>query len=72
MAFMERIVVRPSGRISPKLRRLEDEICHLRKVMEQTYSQEETFNSDVVIHISRKLDHKINEYMREKQLCARA
>lgn len=71
MAFKERIVVRSSGRISPKLRRLEDEISHLRTAMERIYTQEATFNSDVVIEISRKLDIKINEYMRERQLCAR-
>jgi len=48
---------------SSSIRILEDEIYALRKLMEQSYLQVETFNSEVMIDISRKLDIKINEYM---------
>nr|WP_188530636.1 aspartyl-phosphate phosphatase Spo0E family protein [Paenibacillus abyssi] len=56
-----------SRKLSSSIRNLEDEIYHLRRVMEQTYLQEASFNSEVVIEISRKLDLKINEYMKQKR-----
>ncbi|WP_051236762.1 aspartyl-phosphate phosphatase Spo0E family protein [Paenibacillus pinihumi] len=62
--------VRSSNQLSPTIRRLEDEIYQLRKVMEQTYLQEATFNSEIIIEISRKLDMKINEYMRARRIYA--
>ncbi|AJS59671.1 aspartyl-phosphate phosphatase Spo0E family protein [Paenibacillus sp. IHBB 10380] len=43
---------------------LEDEIQVLRSKMEQTFTQEKSFTSDIVIEISIMLDQKINEYMR--------
>nr|WP_274655063.1 aspartyl-phosphate phosphatase Spo0E family protein [Paenibacillus humicola] len=46
------------------MRVLEDEIYALRIKMEQSYLEEASFNSDLVIDLSRKLDVKINEYMR--------
>ncbi|MFD0712449.1 aspartyl-phosphate phosphatase Spo0E family protein [Paenibacillus sp. GCM10027626] len=42
---------------------LEDEIYALRQMMEHSYREQDTINSDVMIDISRKLDIKINEYM---------
>ncbi|XEC97709.1 Spo0E family sporulation regulatory protein-aspartic acid phosphatase [Paenibacillus tarimensis] len=54
------------GKLSPSIRMLEDEIYHLRKLMEQTYLQEAAFTSEIVIEISRRLDIKINEYMKQK------
>nr|WP_223869855.1 aspartyl-phosphate phosphatase Spo0E family protein [Paenibacillus sabuli] len=50
----------------PYMRKLEDEIYQLRTVMEQVYLEEASFNSEVVIEISRKLDLKINEYMKHR------
>lgn len=49
---------------SSSIRVLEDEIYMLRKLMEQLYLEHKTFSSDNVIDLSRKLDVKINEYMR--------
>lgn len=43
---------------------LEDEIQVLRSRMEQMFTQEKSFTSDIVIEISIMLDRKINEYMR--------
>ncbi|ALS29340.1 Spo0E-like regulatory phosphatase [Paenibacillus sp. 32O-W] len=51
-------------KLSPYMRILEDEIYVLRKQMELTCQQEASFHSELVIEISRKLDVKINEYMR--------
>ncbi|MWC28994.1 Spo0E family sporulation regulatory protein-aspartic acid phosphatase [Paenibacillus sp. MMS18-CY102] len=31
--------------------------------MERTYGEEDTFQSEIVIEMSKKLDIKINEYM---------
>ncbi|MBJ6363857.1 Spo0E family sporulation regulatory protein-aspartic acid phosphatase [Paenibacillus sp. GCM10012307] len=62
--------VRSSNHLSPTIRRLEDEIYQLRKVMEQTYLQDSTLNSEIIIEISRKLDTKINEYMRARRIYA--
>ncbi|RXZ80096.1 aspartyl-phosphate phosphatase Spo0E family protein [Paenibacillaceae bacterium] len=56
-----------SNKLSSSIRKLEDEIDHLRRAMEQTYNKEASFNSEVVIEMSRKLDVKINEYMRQKR-----
>ncbi|WP_258881591.1 aspartyl-phosphate phosphatase Spo0E family protein [Paenibacillus sp. sptzw28] len=53
--------------LSSSMRILEDEIYMLRTKMEQSYMEEETFNSDKVIDLSRKLDLKINEYMNFKR-----
>jgi hypothetical protein len=50
--------------LSSSMRNLEDEIYALRIKMEQSYLEEATFNSELVIDLSRKLDAKINEYMR--------
>lgn len=49
---------------SSSIRVLEDEIYELRQRMEQSYLEQKTFSSDIVIDLSRKLDLKINEYMR--------
>jgi len=49
---------------SSSIRVLEDEIYTLRRLMEQSYLEHQTFSSDTVIDLSRKLDVKINEYMR--------
>nr|WP_246183619.1 aspartyl-phosphate phosphatase Spo0E family protein [Paenibacillus methanolicus] len=49
---------------SSSIRVLEDEIYELRQRMEQSYLEQKTFSSDIVIDLSRKLDIKINEYMR--------
>lgn len=43
---------------------LEDEICALRKQMEQVFQEEQSFTAGNVIEISSMLDSKINEYMR--------
>ncbi|MFS0723303.1 Spo0E family sporulation regulatory protein-aspartic acid phosphatase [Paenibacillus sp. 1P07SE] len=51
----------------PPIRKLEDEIQQLRHKMEQTYLQEASFNTEIVIEISRKLDQKINEYMKRRR-----
>ncbi|REK55369.1 MAG: hypothetical protein C6W55_09860 [Thermobacillus sp.] len=48
---------------------LEDEICRLRQHMERTYLEEDSLRSERVIEVSRKLDKKINEYMRYKLRC---
>ncbi|GGD49072.1 aspartyl-phosphate phosphatase Spo0E family protein [Paenibacillus nasutitermitis] len=50
-------------KLSSSIQTLEDEIYMLRTKMEQSYTEETTFNSDKVIDLSRKLDLKINEYM---------
>ncbi|MBW7474471.1 aspartyl-phosphate phosphatase Spo0E family protein [Paenibacillus oenotherae] len=49
--------------LSSSIRILEDEIHTLRIKMEQSYMEEASFSSDIVIDLSRKLDVKINEYM---------
>ncbi|WP_246070609.1 aspartyl-phosphate phosphatase Spo0E family protein [Paenibacillus kobensis] len=45
------------------IRLLEEEIMLLRGAMERMYDEEETFQSDLVIDLSQRLDVKINEYM---------
>jgi hypothetical protein len=42
---------------------LEQEIFVLRKAMERMYMEQATFQSELVIDLSRQLDLKINEYM---------
>ncbi|MBW7454645.1 Spo0E family sporulation regulatory protein-aspartic acid phosphatase [Paenibacillus sepulcri] len=49
--------------LSSSIQSLEAEIYALRTKMEQSYTEETTFNSDIVIDLSRRLDLKINEYM---------
>jgi len=46
---------------------LKDEICRLRRRMELVYLEEHSLRSERVIEASRKLDKKINEYMRHKR-----
>ncbi|TVX94550.1 aspartyl-phosphate phosphatase Spo0E family protein [Paenibacillus agilis] len=43
---------------------LEQEICLLRKQMEQMFQEEQSFTAHNVIEISSMLDIKINEYMK--------
>jgi Spo0E like sporulation regulatory protein. len=42
---------------------LEQEIMVLRNAMERMYREQATFQSELVIDLSRQLDVKINEYM---------
>ncbi|WP_246469285.1 aspartyl-phosphate phosphatase Spo0E family protein [Cohnella nanjingensis] len=57
-----------AGGSSPLIdRRLEEEIDTLRRRMTETFIREESFTSEPVMEISRMLDVKINEYMR--QIC---
>ncbi|GMK41094.1 hypothetical protein PCCS19_41500 [Paenibacillus sp. CCS19] len=42
---------------------LEQEILILRNAMERMYREQATFQSELVIDLSRQLDVKINEYM---------
>ena len=51
----------------PPIQKLEDEIRQLRDKMEQTYLQEASFSAEIVIEISRRLDQKINEYMKHRR-----
>ena len=44
---------------------LEDEISNLRQIMEQAANESDSLTSDVVVEISRLLDDKINEYMKQ-------
>jgi hypothetical protein len=46
---------------------LKDEICRLRQRMELVYLEEHSLRSERVIEASRRLDKKINEYMRHKR-----
>ncbi|MFC5468719.1 Spo0E family sporulation regulatory protein-aspartic acid phosphatase [Cohnella suwonensis] len=47
---------------------LTEEIDRLRKEMTDTFLQEHSFVSDSVMALSRRLDLKINEYMKQVQL----
>jgi len=58
------------SRRSPSIMKLEDEIQFLRCKMELTYREESKLSAERVIEISRKLDVKINEYMRHKLRCS--
>ncbi|AGA57290.1 Spo0E like sporulation regulatory protein [Thermobacillus composti KWC4] len=58
-----------AGRLTNPAEMLEDEICRLRQHMERTYLEEDSLRSERVIEVSRKLDKKINEYMRYKLRC---
>ncbi|WP_169732293.1 aspartyl-phosphate phosphatase Spo0E family protein [Cohnella thermotolerans] len=46
-------------------RRLEEEIDELRKSMTEAFLREESFTADTVMEISRMLDAKIIEYMKQ-------
>ncbi len=59
-----------ASKFSPQRCSLEEEIFQLRRIMENTALQEQSLTSDLVVQISRILDHKINEYMRHN--CKRA
>ncbi|EFM11621.1 hypothetical protein PaecuDRAFT_1227 [Paenibacillus curdlanolyticus YK9] len=50
-------------KLPPSIQLLEEEIFRLREAMERTYDEEDTFQSEIVIEMSRRLDIKINEYM---------
>lgn len=52
------------GRVS-KGRALTEDIDDLRRMMAETFLKEASFTADPVILISRQLDVKINEYMRQ-------
>lgn len=56
-------------RLTASAEMLEDEIFRLRRHMELTYLEEDSLRSERVIEASRKLDKKINEYMRYKLRC---
>lgn len=43
---------------------LEEDIRELRMMMEQVYSEHQSFTTDSVIDISQALDIKINQYMK--------
>lgn len=43
---------------------LEEEIYILRTLMEKTAEDEQSFTSEMVVHISSLLDQKINEFMK--------
>jgi cell division septum initiation protein DivIVA len=58
-----------AGRTASSAEMLEDEICRLRKRMERVYLEDDSLHSERVIEVSRKLDKKINEYMRKKLRC---
>ncbi len=47
-----------------KVDMLEEEIYILRTLMEKTAESEQSFTSEMVVHISSLLDKKINEYMK--------
>ncbi|PWW07405.1 Spo0E like sporulation regulatory protein [Paenibacillus cellulosilyticus] len=49
--------------LSLTLQVLEQEIFVLRNAMERMYREQATFQSELVIDLSRQLDVKINEYM---------
>lgn len=44
---------------------LSEEIDRLRKAMTETFLQEHSFIADSVMELSRQLDQKINEYMKQ-------
>jgi hypothetical protein len=54
----------PNGRIVPRVV-LADDIDNLREKMAETFLKEASFTADPVILISRELDLKINEYMKQ-------
>lgn len=49
--------------LHPYVNGLTEEIDRLRSVMTETFLKEASFTADSVIHVSRLLDVKINEYM---------
>lgn len=46
---------------------LEDEIVRLRRTMEQAFLDNQSLTAEIVVEISRKLDDKINEFMRKSK-----
>ncbi|MFC4099555.1 aspartyl-phosphate phosphatase Spo0E family protein [Paenibacillus xanthanilyticus] len=63
-SFLNETGAMQAKQYSSSIRVLEDEIYELRQRMEQSYLEQKTFSSEIVIDLSRKLDIKINEYMR--------
>lgn len=58
-----------AGRPAAFVETLKAEICRLRQRMELAYLEEDSLHAERVIEFSRKLDMKINEYMRYKLRC---
>jgi hypothetical protein len=58
-----------AGRLTFSAEMLEDEICRLRQHMERAYLEEDSLRSERVIEASRRLDNKINEFMRFRLSC---
>jgi hypothetical protein len=56
-----------SRRDQPEPVSLEDEIVRLRTTMEQAFVDNQSLTAEIVVEISRKLDEKINEYMRKSK-----
>lgn len=48
--------------------KLADDIDDLRRKMAETFLKEASFTADPVILISRQLDVKINEYMKQREI----
>jgi hypothetical protein len=48
---------------------LVEEIYRLRKAMTETFLQEHSLTADSVMELSRQLDLKINEYMKQVLRC---
>lgn len=51
----------------PERRSLEEEIVDLRRSMEQAFMENQSLTAEIVVEISRKLDEKINQYMRQSK-----
>jgi hypothetical protein len=47
---------------------LADEIDRLRQIMADTFVRESSFTADPVVRVSKQLDVKINEYMRQSAM----
>lgn len=56
-----------TGHTSPKRSSLEEEIFLLRQAMENQAIKEQSLTSELVVRISRLLDQKINEYMKNNR-----
>lgn len=63
IAVSERRSASNTRKQPPSMQLLEDEILVLRTAMVQMYGVEETFQSELIIDLSQRLDVKINEYM---------
>lgn len=46
---------------------LEREIDQLRDMLEQAFTHDRSFTSDVVMQVSMRLDEKINQYMKRER-----